>query len=193
MTNINLFESISYAFILKILNAFQIPVSEFNSETVKKIKDVMVQPETKKYVEEIAQSYSKISEDIIRETTEKIVFVWEDTLKKSGASFMRLLVDIVPVVGSVVLGADSAVGAVAHASEGVNAMLAIIGQALNNIFSKIQLNPEAVNVAPPQMHMRGGYVCKGGYLCRSQTKKCKRRRKPNSHYRSSLHLLQSTH
>ena len=178
--SISIFESISYAFVLKILKGLDIPVSEFNSDTVEKIKDVLIQPQSKEAIKQLVESYSKISEDIIKETTEKIFIVWQQTLKRSGASLTRLLVDIIPVVGSVVLGVDSAAGVVSHTAEGVDTMIAIIGNALNEIFSKIKLNPNDVEVP---------YKLQGGFLVRSKSKTLKRKQNGGSRVKN-VHFIQ---
>lgn len=195
MVELSVFDTLSYSIVLKFLNALKIPVSDFDTETVTKIKEVMTRPETKKQVEEILQSYSKISEDILRDATEKVVVVWQETLKKTGQNATRFIADIVPILGPLILGTDAMVGVVAHTAEGVNSLTAIAGKAIDQISSKIDVKPIDLTSTPAK------YVAHGGFLLKTQTRKKKfkkygkqkggsSRKYPN--YENAVKLIQSS-
>ena len=171
--NITIVQSFIDAIFLKFLKVMNLTADDFTPENVEKIEKVLQDPKAQTALKNIINTYIKIAEPLVKPFAHKVMLTIQETIKESGQSMTRLVTDLIPILGSIILGVDSATGAVSHAAEGVNNIVDLVSKSVQDLNNKIKV-PE-INVPQPDIREVPSLQQNGGLLLRSKRNKTRRK------------------
>lgn len=152
--NITIVQSFIDAIFLKFLKVMNLTADDFSPENVEKIEKVLQDPKAQAALKNIINTYIQIAEPLVKPFAQKVMLTVQETIKESGQSMTRLIVDLIPILGSIILGVDSATGAVSHAAEGVNNIVDLVSKSVQDLNNKIKVpNVQMPNVQMPNVQM----------------------------------------
>lgn len=184
--NITIVQSFIDAIFLKFLKVMNLTADDFSPENVEKIEKVLQDPKAQAALKNIINTYIQIAEPLVKPFAQKVMLTVQETIKESGQSMTRLIADLIPILGSIILGVDSATGAVSHAAEGVNNIVDLVSKSVQDLNNKIKMpNVQMPNVQIPEPNIKVPSVNvpsvelpmeqKGGLLLRSKRNKTRRK------------------
>jgi len=183
--NITIVQSFIDAIFLKFLKVMNLTADDFTPENVEKIEKVLQDPKAQAALKNIINTYIQIAEPLVKPFAQKVMLTIQETIKESGQSMTRLITDLIPILGSIILGVDSATGAVSHAAEGVNNIVNLVSKSVEDLNNKIKVPeikaPEikTPEIKVPEMPQVPSLPIpteqKGGFLLRSKRNKTRRK------------------